>query len=1226
MNWPARYAGAPSPFAPDVVQRDVDECIRRLNGLKLAINLDNLAMRDELTQLRMSLSKLVDGYPTKLLYDVPIDAPTEDSDNAPKLNMNLMQQLLLLSLNPYMARVLGLYFVDTDVQPGIIYDYHLVGLWGDTPCAVRKVSLGSTSSTQLAQGHALNGGVTISVPPTAPPKKVSTLSRWTHNSGPLLYMLQMQILWGPVQEIPLPFDAVVAGTSTSEVLVIQSSNAMPDTVCSLTLKRPVAQVDMQVASAGRIIAQHNGTTVATQEFNSLSLTTVTLSSPSPTDQPIDTLLVESYGGTVVVGELQLHLLPPGGIGYPYTQCHVNVPMTQLDAPAQPVALSRRRQAEIDPQSMTLVPRSNIEVQWPAPPPSTVSGTPQDPPLDVPLPMQPIGYRAMRIDSGSKDITLLSRIIAPMSVETPADSPLKGATPPVPRIVRFVNADVADPAGGWMYRVAAFDTFGVLGRWSASSDALGIQPTAAVPTRLNILRFDNSSASGGAAAADGQAWVGATLTLQVSWSGSALVIYPDTASARITVEELDKNNNPQTLLTHDIALPPRQLIALQVQSIAFDWSQPNNPQATFHMVTQLTASSVNGLPIQDSDPSPLLILVGQSSTGVPIIEQYTVRPVASANFQQPYSVRATVPVNSTSRIYTNQGAFVSRSAYLVLGFSTPVLTLPLPLFQVPIDQQTAKGRVYVDVSPSVPFNAGNSTRSQNAAFSGQQWLMPPVPKVPAPPIPTHIVHHDYYDPADFYGQAGRQLPLTPDPSLQGASGYVLLRASMEALFLADIKRRQANNGPGLLDMGFSIQEQDGTTRGDLQLWDALLTAWRDAYNLRTFGQNTAQWLDAGTILNNSDARRAFVEHFYGGLLDDELRVLADMAQNASGFARVNSTPIPPENTPLQDTVDGTGFGRNVYKLAAVNASGSTGQPSHVVGPYYTRIITPSRPPVLSKITPQDSNLALTWSLDNSPDNGAYLVYRTDDPKQLNVDGTQFADLRYFGDDPIHPLGASALAPLVYRPQQWPPLVFDTSDPTKPLDPRLVALVPDLRLFARDYSDGTYGGKTFNGSDMGEVVLPTGVIPEQIVAVYRLSEYNPALPPDPASQAQAFNYWQTAPGNTAQFVQDAPTQARLLGLRIGLGRGVPVVVVATVNGATQILGALPLLPSTQTPVRRYTFVDGAAGNANDGIQRFPVPALKAGTLYYYSLVAVDIFGNRSTPSRVFAAQTLGLPVHV
>lgn len=1220
-NWPSHYAGAPSPFAPDVVDRDVDECIRRLNGLKLDINMDQPTMRDQLKQLRESLRKLVHGFPTPLLYDVPIDQAQEDGANAPILSMNLMQQLLLVSLNPYMARVLGLYFVDTDIQVGTVYDYYLVGLWGKTPCATRKVSLGAAPVTQLAQGNALNDGVTISAFPAHSTSRLSNLIRWTNASGPLEYVVQLRILWGPLQEVPVLFDIVVAGTTTSKVLVIETKVPTPGQVCRLTLKRPVAQADIQVASAGRVLAQHNGTTIAVQEFNALSLTTITLSSPSPADQPIDELIIEAYGSTVIVGELVLHLLAPGGIGEPYTVCHVDSPMVQLTAPAQPVTISRRRQAEIDTKSSALVPLSNLEVQWAAPPSSTISGTPTDPPLNVPLPNQPIGYRAMHIDSGSGNIALLPRIIAAMSQDTPADSPLAKTTPPAQRIIRFVNAAVPDPAGGWIYRVAAFDAFGALGQWSASSAPFFVQPIAASPTRLDILRFDNSPASGGAEAADGLAWVGATLKVQVAWSGAALVMYPDTVSARITVEELDGSNPPPVLLTNDITLPPHQVIALQVQSI----TNISPEVASIQMVTQLPATSVVGLPLQGSDPTPLLILVGLSRSGTPIVEQYVVRPVASANYQQSHSVTATIQISSVSRISTNKNAFVSQSAYLVLGYSPPPLTLALPTFSVPIGQRTARGQVYVDASPVTPFAAGNTTRSREVAFAGQQWLTPPVPFVPAPPIPTHIVHHDYYDPADFYGRATRQLPLQADPSLQGANGFVLLRAPMQALFQADLQRRQANNGSGLIDMGFSIREADGTTRGDLQLWDALLTAWRDAYNIRTFGQNTSQWLDASKILNDSKARRAFIEHFYGGLLDDELRVLADNAANAQGFARVNGPPIVTKTpTLLRDTVDGSGFGRVVYKLAAVNAAGSTSPSSHAVGPYYTRIITPSRPPVLYKITPQNGSLALEWVLDNNPDSGAYFIYRTDDPGQLSADQTQFADLRYFGSDRAHPMALTALKPLVYRPQQWPPLVFDTSDPAKLSDPRLVALVPDLRLFARDYSDGDYSGVHFNGSDMGEIVLPAGVLPEHILAVYRLSEYNPALAPEPSAQAQAFNYWQPGQGGTAQLVKDSATQVRLIGLRIGLGRGVPVVVVGIINGATQVFGALPTLSSTQTPVRRYTFVDGAVGAGNDGVQRFDTTPLTAGTLYYYSIVAVDIFGNRSTPSRVFAAQTLGLPV--
>ena len=98
-----------------------------------------------------------------------------------------------------------------------------------------------------------------------------------------------------------------------------------------------------------------------------------------------------------------------------------------------------------------------------------------------------------------------------------------------------------------------------------------------------------------------------------------------------------------------------------------------------------------------------------------------------------------------------------------------------------------------------------------------------------------------------------------------------------------------------------------------------------------------------------------------------------------------------------------------------------------------------------------------------------------------------------------------------------------------------MVPDPRLCARDY----------DGSDMGEIALPPGPPPDSVNGVYRLSEYNPARPP---LNQLAFNYWTPpAVGGIAQLKTDSPTQSRLTGLRIGLGRGVPVVVVTTWKGS-------------------------------------------------------------------------------
>src|ERR1051325_1683014 len=88
--------------------------------------------------------------------------------------------------------------------------------------------------------------------------------------------------------------------------------------------------------------------------------------------------------------------------------------------------------------------------------------------------------------------------------------------------------------------------------------------------------------------------------------------------------------------------------------------------------------------------------------------------------------------------------------------------------------------------------------------------------------------------------------------------------------------------------------------------------------------------------------------------------------------------------------------------------------------------------------------------------------------------------------------------------------------------------------------------------------------------------------------------------------AAAPRRVKGLRVGLGRGVPVVVVAQIAGATQSLGVLQS--------RRISFVD-KAGNAEVIPGTTPPQAAKT---YYYTVVAVDIFGNRSAPSIIFSGQ--------
>jgi hypothetical protein len=293
------------------------------------------------------------------------------------------------------------------------------------------------------------------------------------------------------------------------------------------------------------------------------------------------------------------------------------------------------------------------------------------------------------------------------------------------------------------------------------------------------------------------------------------------------------------------------------------------------------------------------------------------------------------------------------------------------------------------------------------------------------------------------------------------------------------------------------------------------------------------------------------------------------------------------------VDGTGYARNLYKLAAVNQAGSLSGDTGSVGPYYTRIVTPPRPPVLYKVQSASAAIVVAWALDTSPDVAAYMIYRSADPSAL-------ADLRFFGQDPTHPAALSALPSVTANTQSYPPLSF-VQGSSGNVDPRLIGFVPDPRLVARDYSN----------SVMAEIVLPPGPPPNQVNAVYRLSDFITT----PNKPQLGFNYWTTPVSGLPAVVQSSPTQTRLTGLRIGLGRGVPVVVVATWAGVQKALGVVP--------VRRAGFVDVVSSPSTpadpNAIAAAPAPSASAPN--FYAVLSVDIFGNRSTPSKIFAGQMFG-----
>ena len=1205
-NWPARYFGAPDPLTvpPTVVtQRDIAEARHRLTGLDLLGGMTHTDMLEHLANLRGECNRLVSGWPIEPNYSVEL-SPSPDGANAPQLSLRLVEQLQLAAISPYLARALGLYFVDRTAKATEEYDYCLVGVWPQFAVPVLR-SPGSAPQGGLASGGTAYDGMVITAD-----NSISHLYTWRRDgrpgsSGPSADP-------GAPPEAVAAFDAAVAGVPAASLppSMLAAQVNLPAfpwppppppgaSSCSIHLDSPVAEAAVTVAGDGVVTALAAGVEVGSQAFSSSTLTWTVLAAPDAIGAPIDTLVFSAAGGpgsTIVVALVGTTPVADSVVGVQYAMVHAPAAMTAPAPPAVPVSIFRRRDAGVELPGPAIVPRSLFDVQWVPPPVPTPTGDPVTDPAGLPPADGAVGYVAERADGDPALAVTLPRVIAAAPQPTPSDSPL-----PVGQILRFMASGLPDPKVGYQFRTAGFGIFGQRGGFSPWSNPIGIESIAGAPTALRYGSFDNSAAGGGhpQPTIDPTAWVGGALTVEAAWSGGALLAYPDTRSARLTVEALQADGVPGgALATDDFEVPAPAVSAYVIDALV--------PSPADHAVYAVTTPPLPAL--DPAGPAASLTLTGTTPGGAAVTERFTVRPgtVDPSAAVRPPGIVATLRAGVGSRLVTNPGIFIGRPAYLVEGVRVP-LQVPVPL-EIPIDQTTARGQATVTASRAVAFVAGELIVDPNpplapgrpepvsptVVFAGGQLLQPPEPATP-----VHRVDHRFYQPADFNG-AATYVFAGGDPDTvrwdttagpPAVLGYVLERAPGRSLALADVKRRLA---VGLTDPNPTL-----AGRHDLDAWISSLPAWLEAYNTRTFGAHTGSYLTPNTILTNAGGQRAFIEHFYGGLLDDELCVLGDVPDNRNAFARVDPAPLDPGST-VTDTVNGNGHGRTLYKLSTVNASGSVSSRSGSAGPIYTVAVRASRAPTLYRVQPAPGALVVAWSIDDNPDVAGYLVYRADDPSLL-------ADLRWWGPDPSHPADPTTLAGPVVDPTQWHGLQLGPGV----ADPRLVALVNDPRVFARDHP----------GSDLAEVPLPPGTPPDQVLGVYRLDEFDSGA--DPQSQPQAFNYWLPDTGGadgTAQLISTGSATgvvSHLAGLRIGLGEGVPVVVVARYGASVRSLGSVP--------IRRLAFTDSdvvgtgvpTPGDPN-AVTGWTAPDPTATN--FYTVVAIDIAGNLSSAATPFGARAL------
>ncbi len=312
---------------------------------------------------------------------------------------------------------------------------------------------------------------------------------------------------------------------------------------------------------------------------------------------------------------------------------------------------------------------------------------------------------------------------------------------------------------------------------------------------------NSREGGGQADAAGDAWVGGTLKIDVAWGAGTLVSFPDLHTARVTIESVDLSGNTTGLLTtEDLFIPPPVVRKLAVKSITK--TPIPNPGGVGNSPNNLVAIATNPplVAFTAIEPAALMILVATPPTGKPLMERFVVRPAASGpNPTDP--VVAIVTAGPSSAVAVNPAFTAAQlTAYMVFGIHFPLFDQG-SVAGVPIAQTSARGQVTARSAIANPFDPNEQIVDPNTGltrdeptsppvvFAGQQWLPTPTPQTLPPRTPVKIVHHQYFDPADYFRNSRKTLPFTT-PTVNGLLGYRLERAPLASLCLADVKRRGA----------------------------------------------------------------------------------------------------------------------------------------------------------------------------------------------------------------------------------------------------------------------------------------------------------------------------------------------------------------------------------------------------------------------------------------------------
>ena len=934
------------------------------------------------------------------LFGPPIPARfhlTPLKPDQPSGSIDPVSMMMLASIDPYVARILGLAWIDATAGPGQAYDYRVAGNWEKDQLKASEVSVDfelDAPGRVLAQTfvrddiifRSLNPGTVIGVPdaPWNDTRRGLDLGAFTGISQPgqpAYLRLQLPRAVGEVQ------------------LYLRILSGRPTIATSVA---PALTSGWSSADGTFLIL-----TVAAQKKTSL----------------IDniTLGAAANSGALRVAVCKVGLLPAWSPPISETLAWISYNLTAAPPAALPTPADVRAASvptparELDDSTIASGPRAGL--RWTVPLAA-----------DVLLPRQPVRYVMQRQSLGNGAAPNAVSDGAWQTIIAPDQPVGAAAQPPVPATVSALASDAPffyldDPAVAlrqleadrfYAYRVAGVDLFGRLGAYSAPVVA-DLIDTDAPPPPINVEAKYLDPGDSGLSDEEKQ-WVNSTqppragLKLGWAWSTDLRHQAPDAREFRVYVQPGRLN----AIVGRVAAVAPNADGTFTVttdQSIRNDASDAFVGESFLSGGVYFTAAHNTAGPNfqlavrPPSAPPPALPVVGPFTLSIS-----PPRPLAGT------MLVATPHLDGTVTVVTDQAAPLAANA-----LAGKQLSQNGQNFLILSNTAGSKLRLIVlggGIPPRAP-RTGKFAVMEEAVVAGRSTLVPVIA------MQGNRLYVDYRSPEKW----GRRLhvePITTADAYAAIVEYALVPEDGDpvtfaqiAVSTADDKGYAADNprwdgtplggrtgNEGMVSAPVLVQKAirqqpprppapdvgDGlATAADyygnsvinvgwtaaagrrVQIYraldEAIFAADRAARALRSTNRVDYPWL-------SDDVFAALVTQSpnYATLSDDLVQALAGLPGNDAAFALITTSPL--SSSPYQATLDGRSTNHHCFAVKLIDGAGNRsllGWPSR---PVHTPKVTPPATPVITKVLGGDRQITLIWASNREPDLKEYRVYRAD----------------------------------------------------------------------------------------------------------------------------------------------------------------------------------------------------------------------------------------------------------